>query len=113
MSSFLLELWSSKNYTVPFKEISLCLSVVKSFDVLPNQKLYQLMLSVSLNFQIYVLLTYKKLYYCICFTKVNINFFFCFTSSIINTISWLSPNTEKSFFNYQYKMMKYYQHQKL
>ena len=40
MSSFLIELWSTKkSYTVPFNESSLCSSVVKSFDTLPNQKL--------------------------------------------------------------------------
>ena len=32
ISSFLIELWSTeKSYTVSFKEISLCLSFVKSF----------------------------------------------------------------------------------
>ena len=50
MSSFLIELWSTeKSYTVPFKEISLCSSFVKSFDTLSEQKLYQLMLSFTLN----------------------------------------------------------------
>ena len=49
MSSFLIELWSiEKSYTVPFKEISLCSSFVKSFDVLPKQKLCQLMISFAL-----------------------------------------------------------------
>ena len=44
--SFLIELWSTeKPYTVPFKEISLCSSFVKSFDTPPKQKLYQIMLS--------------------------------------------------------------------
>ena len=38
MSSFLTELWSSeKLYTVPFKEILLCLSFVKSFYMLPKK----------------------------------------------------------------------------
>ena len=60
MSSFLVELWSTeKLYTVPFKEISLCSSFVKSFDTLPKQKLYHLMLSFALNLQINVLFTYK------------------------------------------------------
>ena len=50
MSSFLLELLSTeKSYTEPLKEISLCSSFKKSFDTLPNQKLYQLMLSFALN----------------------------------------------------------------
>ena len=50
MSSFLIELWSTeKSYTVPFKEISLCSLFVKSFDRIPKQKLYQLMLSFALN----------------------------------------------------------------
>ena len=50
MFSFLIELWSTeKPYTVPFKEISFCSSFVKSFDMLPKQKLYQLMLSFALN----------------------------------------------------------------
>ena len=48
MSSFLIELWSTqKSYTVPFKEVSICSSFVKSFDTLPKQKLYQLMLSFA------------------------------------------------------------------
>ena len=48
MSSFLIELWSTqKSYTVPFKEVSICSSYVKSFDTLPKQKLYQLMLSFA------------------------------------------------------------------
>ena len=60
MSSYLIELWSTeKPYTLPFKEISLCLSFVKSFDTLPKQKLYQLILSFTLNLQISVLFTYK------------------------------------------------------
>ena len=60
MSSFLIELWSTeKSYTVPFNESSLCSSFVKSFDTLPKQKLYQLMLSFALDLQISVLFTYK------------------------------------------------------
>ena len=39
--SFLIELWSTEKLnTVPFKEVPLCSSFVKSFDVLPKQKLY-------------------------------------------------------------------------
>ena len=50
---FLIELWSAeKSYTVPFKEISLCSSFVKSFDMLPKQKFYQIMLLFTLNFQV-------------------------------------------------------------
>ena len=50
MSSFLNELWSTeKLYTALFKEISFCSSFVKIFDILPEQKLYQLMLSFTLN----------------------------------------------------------------
>ena len=50
VSSFLIELWSTeKSYTEPFKEISLCSSFVKIFDMLPKQKLNQLMLSFALN----------------------------------------------------------------
>ena len=50
MCSFLIELWSTeKSCTIPFKEISLCSSFIKSFDMLPKQKLYQLMLSFTLN----------------------------------------------------------------
>ena len=46
MSSFLIELQSTeKSCTVPYKEISLCSSFVKSFDMPPEQELYQLMLS--------------------------------------------------------------------
>ena len=38
MSSFLIKLWSNeKSYTIPFKEISLCSSFVKSFDMLPKK----------------------------------------------------------------------------
>ena len=60
MSSRLIELWSTeKSYTVPFNEISPCSSLVKSFDTLPKQKLYQIMLSFALSFQISVLFTYK------------------------------------------------------
>ena len=41
MYSFSIELWSiEKSYTIPFKEILLYLSLVKSFDTLPKQKLY-------------------------------------------------------------------------
>ena len=50
MSSFLTELWSTeKSYTLPFKEISLWSSSVKSFDRLLKQKLYQLVLSFTCN----------------------------------------------------------------
>ena len=60
MSSFSIELWSTeKLYTVPFKEISLCSPFVKSFDTLPKAKLYQIMLSLALNLQVFVLFTYK------------------------------------------------------
>ena len=60
MTSFLIELWSTENpYTVPFDEISLCSSFVKSCDTLSKQKLYQLMLSFALNLQISVLFTYR------------------------------------------------------
>ena len=46
MSSFLIELLlTEKSYTVSSKEISLS----SSFDMLPNQKLYQRMLSFALN----------------------------------------------------------------
>ena len=49
MSSFLIELWSTeKSYIVPFNEISLCSSFVKSCDILPKQTLYQL--AFALNF---------------------------------------------------------------
>ena len=42
MSSFLFELWlTGKPYTVSFKQILLYSSFVKSFDMLPKQKLYQ------------------------------------------------------------------------
>ena len=51
MSSFLIELCSTeKSYIVQFKEISLCSYFVKSFDMLPKQKLYQVILSFALNF---------------------------------------------------------------
>ena len=41
MSSFLTELWSTeKSCTVPFNEISLCSSFVKSSDMVPKQKSY-------------------------------------------------------------------------
>ena len=41
MSSFLIELWSTeKSYRVPFTEILLYSSFLKSFDLLPKQKLY-------------------------------------------------------------------------
>ena len=50
MSSFLIEVWlTEKSYTVPFNEISLCSSFVKSCETLPKQKLFQLMLSFPLN----------------------------------------------------------------
>ena len=50
MSSFLIELCSTeKLYTVPFKEIPLCSSFIKSSDTLRKHKLYQLMLSFALN----------------------------------------------------------------
>ena len=41
------------------KKSLLCSFFVNSFDTLPKQKLYQLMLSFTLNFQICVLFTYK------------------------------------------------------
>ena len=60
MPSFLIGLWSTdKSYTKLFNEISLCSSFVKSFDMLPKEKLYQLILSFALNLQISVLFTYK------------------------------------------------------
>ena len=50
MSCFLNQLWSTeKSYTVPFNGISLCSSFVKSFDALPKQNLYQVMLSFPFN----------------------------------------------------------------
>ena len=50
MSSFLIEIWSTEtSYTVTFKDISCCSFFVKSFYMLPKQKLYQLMLSFALN----------------------------------------------------------------
>ena len=58
--SHLFVLWSTeKSYKLLFKEISLCLSFVKSFDTLSRQKLYQLMLSFNWNLQISVLFTKK------------------------------------------------------
>ena len=40
-----MKLWSTeKSYKVPFKEISICSSFLKSFDLLAKQKLYQIML---------------------------------------------------------------------
>ena len=40
MSSFLIELWSTeKSYTLPFKEISLCSSLIKSCDTVRKQEL--------------------------------------------------------------------------
>ena len=49
-ASFLIKLWSTEKSTaVPFNEISLCSSFVISFDTLPKQKLYQLVLSFALN----------------------------------------------------------------
>ena len=60
MSSFLIELCSTeKSYTVLFKETSLCSPFVKSFDTLPKQKFYQLMLSFDLNWKIFLSFTYK------------------------------------------------------
>ena len=60
MCSFLIEEWSTEtSYAVPFKEVSLCSSFAKSFDMFRKQKLYQLMLSFALNLQISVLFTYK------------------------------------------------------
>ena len=51
MSSFLIELWSTKkSYEVQFKETSLCSTFVKSFNTFPKQKLYQLKLSFALKF---------------------------------------------------------------
>ena len=44
-----------KSYIVPFKKFFLCLSFVKSFDMLPKQKL----LSFALDLQVSVLFTYK------------------------------------------------------
>ena len=56
MPSFLIELWpTEKSYRVPFKEISLCSSFVKSFDTTHKQKLDQLML--------YLLQIYKYLFH--------------------------------------------------
>ena len=49
-SSFSTELWlTQKSYAVPFKEILLYSSFVKSFDTLPKQNWCQLMLSCTLN----------------------------------------------------------------
>ena len=48
--SFLNELWSTeKSYTEQFKEISLCSSFIKSFNMIPKQKLHQVMLFCPLN----------------------------------------------------------------
>ena len=60
MTCFLIELWSTEiSHTVPFKEISLCSSFVKSCDTFSKQKLCQLILSVALNLQISVSFIYK------------------------------------------------------
>ena len=51
MSSFLIELWSTEQSdTVPIKDISLCSRFLKPFNILPKQKLYQIMLLFSLTF---------------------------------------------------------------
>ena len=43
MASVLTELWpTKKSHRVPFNEISLCTSCVKSCDTLPKQKLHLL-----------------------------------------------------------------------
>ena len=50
MSYFLIQLWSTeKSYAVPFNEISLYSSFVKSIDTLPKHKVYQLLLFFVLN----------------------------------------------------------------
>ena len=50
MPSFSIELSSTEKLcTLPSKEISLFSSILKSFYMLPKQKLYQLMLSFALN----------------------------------------------------------------
>ena len=60
MSSFVIGLWSNqKSNTVPFMEISLCLSFVKSLDRLLQQNLYHRLLFYVLNLEISVLSTYK------------------------------------------------------
>ena len=60
MSSFLIKVWSTgKSYTVPFNEISLCSSFVKSGETLPKQKLFQLMLPFPLNLEISGFFRYK------------------------------------------------------
>ena len=65
MSSFLMELWSTeKSYTVQFKEISLCLSFVQSFDTLPKQKLYKLTLSFALCYPLFYLRASSSYYHC-------------------------------------------------
>ena len=52
MSSFLTELRSTqKSYPVPFKEISLCSSFVKSFDTLPRHKIITTYVIISLRFK--------------------------------------------------------------
>ena len=109
MYSFLMELRSTeKPYTVPFKEISLCSSLVKHFDSLPKQKLYQLMLLLALNFQIscfmciqvtlITIVTQAK--FCICFTKINTKLFS--DAPVLSLIPSVgpSPNTTKLFFDY-------------
>ena len=52
MSSFLTELRSTqKPYPVPFKEISLSSSFVKSFDTLPRHKIIPTYVIISLRFK--------------------------------------------------------------
>ena len=48
--------------------------------------------------------------FCLCFAKVNTNFFSAVpTLSLILLVS-PSPDNKKLFFDYQCEMMKYYQH---
>ena len=50
---------TEKLYTIPFKEMLLSSSFVKTFDKLPEQSLYQLMLLFASNLKISVLFIYK------------------------------------------------------
>ena len=88
---------TEKSYTVPFNEILLCSSFVKSCDTLPKQKLYKLVSSLF--------------YFVFGLLKLILFFFSCY--SVLSLMPWVRFSLNKLFFDYQYEMMNYYQHEKL
>ena len=113
--SFLIELQpTEKSYASPFKEIFLCSSFAICFlNKNYTNFCYRQPEICKFMFQLHIRNFHPhcnenfQAKFCICFTKVNTIFFT--VASVLSFIPRVVPSPE--FFDYQYEIMKYYQHQ--